>query len=101
LDLLLFFIAEINENTRIQTLKRMLSVAKSLVENESNEIFELAHHIADNVLNKICMLIGIEKNKKNLVYYIHMIEIERQKTSMFYIGIFLKISFQMFQNIMI
>lgn len=61
--------AEIYDDTRIQTLKRMMSVAKKLVESESNEIFELAHHIADNVLNKVSMLIGIEKNRKDLVYY--------------------------------
>ncbi len=60
--------AKINDNARIQTLKRMLSVAKTLVENESNEIFELAHYIADNVLNKICMLVGIEKNGKDSIY---------------------------------
>ena len=60
--------AKIDNNARIQTLKRMLSVAKALVENESNEIFELAHHIADNVLNKICMLVGIEKNGENSIY---------------------------------
>ena len=60
--------AKIDNNARIQTLKRMLSVAKALAENESNEIFELAHHIADNVLNKICMLVGIEKNGENSIY---------------------------------
>ena len=59
---------KIDNNTRIQTLKRMLSVAKKLVENESNEIFELAHHIADNVLSKICMLVGQEQNRDDLVY---------------------------------
>ena len=47
----------------------MLSVAKRLVENESFEIFELTHNITDNVLNKIYMLIGIEKNREDLVYY--------------------------------
>ncbi len=57
-----------DNNARIQTLKRMLSVAKKLVENESNEIFELAHHIADNVLIKICMLIGIEKKGEEFIY---------------------------------
>ncbi len=59
---------KIDNNARIQTLKRMLSVAKTLVENESSEIFELAHHIADNVLNKICMLVGIENNGENSIY---------------------------------
>ncbi len=59
---------KIDNNARIQTLKRMLSVAKTLVENESNEIFELAHHIADNVLNKVCMLVGIEKRGENSIY---------------------------------
>ncbi len=57
-----------DNNARIQTLKRMLSVAKKLVENESNEIFELAHHIADNVLIKICMLVGIEKKGEKFIY---------------------------------
>lgn len=57
-----------DNNARIQTLKRMLSVAKKLVENESNEIFELAHHIADNVLIKICMLVGIEKKGEEFIY---------------------------------
>ncbi len=52
---------------RIQTIKRMLSVAKSLATNETSEIYELAHYIADNALNKICMLVGIESNKA-LVY---------------------------------
>lgn len=68
MDVLLVFMTKTNNNARIQTLKRMLSVAKKLVENESNEIFELAHHIADNVLSKVCMLVGIEKNRKDLVY---------------------------------
>lgn len=57
-----------NNNARVQTLKRMLSVAKKLVENESNEIFELAHHIADNVLVKVCLLVGIEKKGEKFIY---------------------------------
>lgn len=57
-----------NNNARVQTLKRMLSVAKKLVENESNDIFELAHHIADNVLVKVCMLVGIEKKGEKFIY---------------------------------
>jgi len=73
---------KIDNNARIQTLKRMLSVAKALVENESNEIFELAHHIADNVLNKICMLVGIEKKGKNSIY--DFLPGGRKKTKDFY-----------------
>jgi len=72
---------KIDNNARIQTLKRMLSVAKTLVENESNEIFELAHHIADNVLNKICMLVGIEKNGENSIY--EFLRGRRQRTKDF------------------
>ncbi len=60
--------AKTKDSARIKTLKRMVSVSKTLIQNESIEIFELAHHIADNVLNKICMLVGIEKNGENSIY---------------------------------
>ena len=73
---------KIENNARIQTLKRMLSVAKTLVENESNEIFELAHHISDNILNKICMLVGIEKEGENSIY--EFLPGKRKKTKDFY-----------------
>ncbi len=53
---------------RIETLKRMLAVGKTLVKNENSEIYELGHYIADNVLTKLCMLVGIEKNRPDLVY---------------------------------
>ena len=33
-----------------------------------SEVFELGHYIADNVLSKLCMLIGIEKNRDDLVF---------------------------------
>ena len=59
---------KINDDSKKQTLKKMLSIAKTLVENESIEIFELAHYIADNVLSKTCMLIGIEQEGENSIY---------------------------------
>lgn len=33
-----------------------------------SEVYELGHYIADNVLSKVCMLIGIEKKREDLVY---------------------------------
>lgn len=53
---------------RIDTLKRMLAVGKFIAKNEMSEVYELGHYIADNVLSKVCMLIGIEKEKEDLVY---------------------------------
>lgn len=53
---------------RIDTLKRMLAVGKFLAKNEMSEVYELGHYIADNVLTKVCMLIGIEKKREDLVY---------------------------------
>ncbi len=53
---------------RIDTLKKMLGIGKYLAKNEVSEVYELGHYIADNVLSKICMLIGIEKQKEDLVY---------------------------------
>lgn len=53
---------------RIDTLKRMLAVGKFIAKNEMSEVYELGHYIADNVLSKICMLIGIEKKREDLVY---------------------------------
>lgn len=53
---------------RIETLKRMLAVGKSLAKNEISEVYELGHYLADNVLSKVCMLIGIEKKREDLVY---------------------------------
>lgn len=53
---------------RIDTLKRMLAVGKFIAKNEMSEVYELGHYIADNVLSKVCMLIGIEKKKEDLVY---------------------------------
>ncbi len=53
---------------RIDTLKRMLAVGKSLAKNEMSEVYELGHYIADNVLIKLCMLIGIEENRDDLVF---------------------------------
>jgi len=53
---------------RIETLKRMLAVGKYLANNEMSEVYELGHYIADNVLGKICMLIGLENNREDLVY---------------------------------
>ena len=53
---------------RIKTLKRMLGVGKFLAKNEMSEVYELGHYIADNVLVKVCMLIGLEMNREDLIY---------------------------------
>lgn len=59
----------VDENKhRIETLKRMLAVGKSLIKSEISEVYELGHYIADNVLSKVCMLIGLKENRKELVY---------------------------------
>lgn len=49
-------------------LKKMLSIAKKLSENESNEIFELGHYLADNILAKICMIVGKDNNRDDLIF---------------------------------
>ena len=57
-----------NNKHRIKTLKRMLGVGRFLAKNEMSEVYELGHYIADNVLLKVCMLIGLEMNREDLIY---------------------------------
>lgn len=50
------------------TLKEMISIAYTLAESKNRVIYELGHHLADNTLSKVCMLIAMIDNKDALVF---------------------------------
>lgn len=51
-----------------KTVKKMISLAKTLVEGQIPEIYELGHYLADNVLSKASMIILAQKNRPDLIF---------------------------------
>ncbi len=51
-----------------RTVKKMVSLAKTLIKNEIPVIYELGHYLADNVLSKVSMIILAEKNRVDLIF---------------------------------
>jgi len=51
-----------------KTVKKMISLASTLIKNEIPEIYELGHYLADNVLSKVSMIILAEKKRPDLIF---------------------------------
>ncbi|MFW9999384.1 MAG: hypothetical protein ACFE9Q_16105 [Candidatus Hodarchaeota archaeon] len=51
-----------------KTVKKTISLARTLVKNQIREIYELGHYLADNVLSKVSMIILAEKNRLDLIF---------------------------------
>jgi len=51
-----------------RTVKKMVSLAKTLIKNEIPVIYELGHYLADNVLSKVSMIILAEKKRVDLIF---------------------------------
>ncbi len=50
-----------------EVFNNQLAIAKQLYSSSSGTLKELAHYIIDNLITKICIQLGIERNK-NLIY---------------------------------
>ena len=51
-----------------KTVKKMISLARTLVKSEIPVTYELGHYLADNVLSKVSMIILAEKNRPDLIF---------------------------------